>query len=145
MVDRRVTSPTNQCSVEFCAVCLANGFYRYVGTECNICQVARAVVVQGHSWVEVDWVIRSDVKQLHDSLHDEDKGDQSSKGLLSEASDVAYKSREVKGHHNDQHNPCPSADPQPELEVIPLICTEKQMTQFGVWIKTRCQLNQKQV
>ena len=84
--------------------------------------VARAVarwgstltcVVEMLPILPVEGVVVVDVKQLLEGLHNEDECDERREALLREARDVTHKSAQVKGHHQQQDDTDPEANPTP--------------------------------
>lgn len=73
--------------------------------------------------MHVDGVVLSEVEKLLQSLIDEDDADQSSKGFLCEASDVADQRTGVRGHQEQTQEGRPQTDAGPQGQVGQLVVT----------------------
>ena len=70
-----------------------------------------------------------DFQDLSDGVVDEDRSDQRSKAILSEASDVLDQEAQIEHHEDEEENEDPNADPQAEFKEIHLeISAETSIT-----------------
>lgn len=81
--------------------------------------------------VHVDRVMFSEVKQLLQSLIDEDDADERSKGLFCETGDVAHQGASIGGHQNQTQDGCPKADAGSQGEVGQAVVTGKDV-EYGI-------------
>ena len=85
--------------------------------------VAGAIVIQRPVRVEVDGVVMQALELFVERLEYEDDCYQHGKALLCEPGDEANQGAEVERHHDEQEETHPEADPESELQVVPLVVT----------------------
>ncbi len=93
---------------------------RYCPCDVRICRIVRWYAIARFRDVRccVHAIMIQNVKQLFESLHNEDESDQHGEALLGETSDVLDERAQIECHHDHECQWHPHANPEPHWQIV---------------------------